>query len=140
MSRTCLFTISTLSLSAVFLLLGLLFVARPDLGAEIYGVQGHDPATIVYLRAVGCRDLALAAYLFCSDWRRRDRSVRSRSSLPPRSSSRWVTSPSFIGRGRDNRSIICCMARACSALPLWHCGAMEFHVGDRPDPRRDKQN
>lgn len=64
MSRTCLFTISTLSLSAVFLLLGLLFVARPDLGAGIYGVQAHDPATIVYVRAVGFRDLALAAYLF----------------------------------------------------------------------------
>lgn len=64
MPRTCLFTISTISLSVVFLLLGLLFVARPDLGAGIYGVPGHDPATIVYLRAVGCRDLALAAYLF----------------------------------------------------------------------------
>ena len=50
-------------LSGVFLVLGGLFVAMPVAAATFYGLPTRDPAALFYVRAIGFRDLALAAYL-----------------------------------------------------------------------------
>ena len=50
-------------LSAVFFLLGGFFVASPEPAAAFYGVPSHDRVALLYVRAVGVRDLALASYL-----------------------------------------------------------------------------
>ncbi|MCC2978025.1 DUF4267 domain-containing protein [Sphingomonas sp. PL-96] len=50
-------------LAGVFLILGSLFVAMPGIAASIYGFPSRDPAAMLYVRAIGFRDVALAAYL-----------------------------------------------------------------------------
>jgi hypothetical protein len=50
-------------LAGVFLILGGLFVAMPDVAAAIYGLPSRGPAALLYVRAIGFRDLALAGYL-----------------------------------------------------------------------------
>lgn len=50
-------------LALVFLMLGGLFVAMPAPAAWIYGLPSRDPAALFYVRAIGFRDVALAAYL-----------------------------------------------------------------------------
>ena len=50
-------------LALVFLMLGVLFVVMPAPAAWIYGLPSHDPTALFYVRAIGFRDLALAAYL-----------------------------------------------------------------------------
>lgn len=50
-------------LALVFLMLGGLFVATPAPAAWIYGLPSRDPAALFYVRAIGFRDIALAAYL-----------------------------------------------------------------------------
>jgi hypothetical protein len=50
-------------LSAVFFLIGVVFLASPGPAAAFYGVPSHDREALLYVRAVGLRDLALASYL-----------------------------------------------------------------------------
>ncbi|HEX8413296.1 MAG TPA: DUF4267 domain-containing protein [Sphingomicrobium sp.] len=56
-------TLAVCLLSGVFLVLGGLFVAAPVPAAAFYGLPSRDPAALFYVRAIGVRDLALAAYL-----------------------------------------------------------------------------
>jgi hypothetical protein len=51
-------------LSAVFLLMGILFLLAPAAGARFYGFEAGSPAGLFYVRAIGLRDAALALYLF----------------------------------------------------------------------------
>jgi len=50
-------------LSSVFMVLGSFFVIMPQPAAAFYGLQTTDLTALLYVRAVGLRDLALAAYL-----------------------------------------------------------------------------
>ena len=62
-------------LSGVFLLLGGLFVAAPVPAAAFYGLPTGDPAALFYVRAIGFRDLALAAYLLGLTYARQRRAL-----------------------------------------------------------------
>jgi len=50
-------------LGGLFLLLGLGSLLMPKAGAAIYGVAGDGSGTLLYVRALGFRDLTLSAYL-----------------------------------------------------------------------------
>lgn len=50
-------------LSGVFLVLGGVFLAAPRWAAGFYGLPTSHAGALSYVRAVGLRDLALAAYL-----------------------------------------------------------------------------
>lgn len=63
MAMRGLLTLSVGALSGVFLLLGGLFVAAPVPAGAVYGLPTTDEAALFYVRAIGFRDLALAAYL-----------------------------------------------------------------------------
>jgi hypothetical protein len=52
-----------LGLSAVFLLLGLLFIAAPRWGALLFGIPVSEGEAFSYVRAIGFRDVALALYI-----------------------------------------------------------------------------
>lgn len=51
-------------LACIFAALGVLFVWAPAPAAMIYGIDPGSFSGLSYVRAVGVRDLALAAYLF----------------------------------------------------------------------------
>jgi hypothetical protein len=51
-------------LACVFAALGVLFVCAPAPAASVYGIDAGSSSGLVYIRAVGLRDLAPAAYLF----------------------------------------------------------------------------
>ncbi|MCB5175030.1 DUF4267 domain-containing protein [Microvirga lenta] len=53
-----------LSLSVVFVLLGILFVFAPRAGAALFGIRPTEEAGLAYVSAIGLRDLALGLYLF----------------------------------------------------------------------------
>jgi hypothetical protein len=53
-----------LALSAVFVALGVLFVAAPSMGAAVFGIPATETATLAYVDAIGLRDLAFGLYLF----------------------------------------------------------------------------
>jgi len=55
---------SVFLLSALFVLLGALFIVAPGWGARFYGFDANSPSGLFYVRAVGVRDAALAFYLF----------------------------------------------------------------------------
>lgn len=63
MSLTRPFALTMMLLSAVFLMLGGLFVTMPAPAAAFYGLPAEEPAALFYVRVVGLRDLALAIYL-----------------------------------------------------------------------------
>ena len=63
MSLTRSMVLATCLLAGVFAALGALFVTKPALAAGFYGLPADDPTALLYVRAVGLRDLALAAYL-----------------------------------------------------------------------------
>jgi hypothetical protein len=50
-------------LACVFAALGGVFVMLPVPGATFYGLSTRDPTALFYVRAIGFRDLAVAAYL-----------------------------------------------------------------------------
>ncbi len=52
-----------LGLAALFLLLGLLFIAVPPWGALLFGIPASDGSALSYVRAIGFRDVALALYI-----------------------------------------------------------------------------
>jgi hypothetical protein len=52
-----------LSLAGLFLLIGALLIAAPRPGAQLFGIPAVHEDGLVYVRAVGFRDLALALYL-----------------------------------------------------------------------------
>jgi Domain of unknown function (DUF4267) len=52
-----------LGMAGVFLLLGLAFIADPELGATIFGIPAAEATGRSYVRALGLRDLALGLYL-----------------------------------------------------------------------------
>jgi hypothetical protein len=52
-----------LALAAVFVALGVLFIAAPALGAALFGVTASDATTLAYVDAIGFRDLAFGLYL-----------------------------------------------------------------------------
>ena len=53
-----------LALSAVFVGLGVLFLAAPRLGAALFGLPAPEGQSFGYLPAIGLRDLAFGLYLF----------------------------------------------------------------------------
>ena len=55
--------LAVLLLSAVFSALAMLFLLAPATGAAIYGFPAATPEALFFVRTVGLRDLALAAYL-----------------------------------------------------------------------------
>ncbi|MGF7147271.1 hypothetical protein FHS96_000880 [Sphingomonas zeicaulis] len=52
-----------LIISCLFFVLGFIFVLAPAWGIAIYGLDPVGASALPYVRALGCRDLALAAYL-----------------------------------------------------------------------------
>ncbi len=52
-----------LALSAVFVLLGLLFIFAPRAGAALFGIAAPEGLGLSYVSAIGLRDLAFGAYL-----------------------------------------------------------------------------
>ncbi len=58
LDRTSAQGLVVLSLAGVFVALGLLIIAAPRLGAWIFGVPAPEGEALVYLRALGLRDLA----------------------------------------------------------------------------------
>ena len=52
-----------LVLSAVFVLLGLLFIFAPRAGAALFGIAAPEGSGLSYVSAIGLRDLAFGAYL-----------------------------------------------------------------------------
>jgi hypothetical protein len=54
---------TVLLLSAIFCGLAALFLFSPATGAAIYGFPATTPESLFFVRAIGLRDLALAAYL-----------------------------------------------------------------------------
>lgn len=50
-------------LSGVFMVLGGFFLIDPQPAATFFGLRTSDPTALLYVRAVGLRDLALATYL-----------------------------------------------------------------------------
>ena len=61
MSRAPIFAVCLLSV--LFLVLGALFIAAPACAAAFYGLPSGGSEALFYVRAIGFRDLALAAYL-----------------------------------------------------------------------------
>lgn len=57
------FALVVILLAGVFAVIGGLFVGDPAAGMAVYGLSAPDPVARLYVRAIGCRDLALAAYL-----------------------------------------------------------------------------
>ena len=53
-----------LALSGVFVLLGILFLVAPRLGAALFGLPAPEGSALAYLPAIGLRDLAFGLYLF----------------------------------------------------------------------------
>jgi hypothetical protein len=53
-----------LALSGLFVLLGLLFLGAPRLGAAVFGLPAPQGPALAYLPAIGLRDLAFGLYLF----------------------------------------------------------------------------
>jgi hypothetical protein len=51
-------------LACMFAGLGILFVFAPAPAARFYGIDTESSSGLLYVRAVGVRDLALASYLF----------------------------------------------------------------------------
>ena len=49
--------------SAVFFLLGGLFILVPIAGGVVYGLEAHTASGLFYIRAIGLRDLAVAGYI-----------------------------------------------------------------------------
>ena len=49
--------------SFVFFFLSGLFILVPVAGAHVYGLDAHTASALFYIRAIGLRDLALAAYI-----------------------------------------------------------------------------
>jgi hypothetical protein len=52
-----------LALAGVFVLLGLLFVFAPRVGADLFGIAAPEGPGLSYVSAIGLRDLAFGAYL-----------------------------------------------------------------------------
>jgi hypothetical protein len=52
-----------LTTAGVFFLLGGWFVLAPATGARIYGLSTETESALLYVRAIGLRDLALASYI-----------------------------------------------------------------------------
>ena len=52
-----------LGLAGVFLLLGAGFVALPEWGALLFGIEAPSGEGLAYVRAIGFRDLALGLYI-----------------------------------------------------------------------------
>lgn len=50
-------------LALVFVLLGLVFLAAPRLGAMIFGIPAPEGVALTYVAALGLRDLAFGLYL-----------------------------------------------------------------------------
>lgn len=50
-------------LSGTFIALAALFIMRPEQAAAVFGLESRDSASLFYVRAIGFRDLALAAYI-----------------------------------------------------------------------------
>ena len=57
-----------LALSCVFVLLGLLFLTAPRLGAALFGLPAPEGSAFGYLPAIGLRDLAFGLYLAALAW------------------------------------------------------------------------
>ncbi len=53
-----------LALSGVFVLLGILFILAPRMGAALFGLPAPEGRALAYLPAIGLRDLAFGLYLF----------------------------------------------------------------------------
>ncbi len=53
-----------LALSCLFVLLGLLFLLAPRLGAALFGLPAPEGSALGYVPAIGLRDLAFGLYLF----------------------------------------------------------------------------
>jgi hypothetical protein len=53
-----------LTLSALFVGLGALFIVAPRLGAALFGLPAPEGASLGYLPVIGLRDLAFGLYLF----------------------------------------------------------------------------
>jgi hypothetical protein len=51
------------AMAGVFLLIALLFIASPGLGAAVFGIPTGEEGGLGYVRAVALRDLALGLYL-----------------------------------------------------------------------------
>jgi hypothetical protein len=51
------------AMAGVFLLIALLFIASPGLGAAVFGIPTTEEGGLGYVQAVALRDLALALYL-----------------------------------------------------------------------------
>jgi hypothetical protein len=51
------------ALAAVFLLIGVLFIASPRTGAGVFGIPAEEAGGLAYVRALALRDLALGLYL-----------------------------------------------------------------------------
>jgi len=49
--------------AAVFFLLGGLFMLAPATGGRVYGLSTETESALLYVRAIGLRDLALASYI-----------------------------------------------------------------------------
>lgn len=56
-------TMTLLLTSAVFFLLGGLFLLAPVAGGMVYGLETHTTSALFYVRAIGLRDLAVASYI-----------------------------------------------------------------------------
>lgn len=52
-----------LALSGVFIILGLLFILAPRVGAALFGIAAPEGSGLSYVSAIGLRDLAFGAYL-----------------------------------------------------------------------------
>ncbi|WP_454280430.1 DUF4267 domain-containing protein [Sphingomonas sp. Marseille-Q8236] len=63
MCRRSAFLILTGLFSAVFVALGAAFICLPEPASAFYGIPSRDPAALLYVRAIGFRDLAVSAYL-----------------------------------------------------------------------------
>ncbi|MDQ0840276.1 DUF4267 domain-containing protein [Sphingomonas faeni] len=49
--------------AAAFFLLGALFMLAPATGGRVYGFSAETEPALLYVRAIGLRDLALASYI-----------------------------------------------------------------------------
>jgi hypothetical protein len=57
------FRVAIILLSAIFLILAIVFLISPTTGAQIYGLPTNAPDAVLFVRAIAMRDLALAGYL-----------------------------------------------------------------------------
>jgi hypothetical protein len=51
------------AIGGCFILLGLLFIGAPTAGAALFGFPSDDPTSLVYVRALGLRDVGLGGYV-----------------------------------------------------------------------------